>query len=99
MPILTIWQVIKELAIAFRYYMEMKAKNLELDNVYKSQDREEKIHEEIIEAVVKKDKSRREGDVERVHYYESGKQALLRKLGRQRNITLMLMDKLHNREL
>ena len=98
MPVITIWQVIKELAISLKYYMEVRAKNIDLNNIYASHDREEAIYKEIIEIHHKKDQSRREGDSDRVHFFEKAKNALERKSHVQQKISLSLENKLHSRE-
>ena len=90
----TAWQIAKELAIALKYFMEAKAKNTELNNVYESHDREIDIQKEIMDALRKKDEARRNNDNERMDFYTSGVRALQRRVRIQQQISKSLEAKL-----
>jgi len=92
---LSAWQIAKELAISLKYYMEVRAKNVELNNVYKSHDREKDIHNEIMVTLDKKDLARRSSDTIRMGFYDKSVEALKRRLRIQQNISQSLENKLN----
>ena len=94
MGILKVFSVIINLIAGARYFLEIKSKGLELGQVYESLDREEKIHKEIEQTVVKKDEARKKQNEPLVKYYGAQLDAFRRKLHNQHRISNRLEQSL-----
>ena len=91
----SIFTIIKEVIVCLKYYLQIKSRNLELDQIYDSQDREEDIHKNIILTVKRKNEidSEKEGYEHaeaRRDYYDSVRELQLRKLRQQQIVSRRL---------
>lgn len=98
LKIFSIFTIIKNVILTARYFFEIKAKGIELSQVYEAQDREEKINEKILEFVRKKGEATKKGDKVVADYYSGAINAWKRKLRIHQQVCGALEKRLTSRD-